>query len=64
MEKIFKYAAKYVGVELIVAIALEAIQDAVKNPTNKRKLRNVLLQVARTILTAYEGDAAFEALKK
>jgi hypothetical protein len=43
----------------VLTFALQMIRKAVKNPSDKRKMRNICLQIFTVIQDAYADDAEF-----
>ena len=48
------------NLSILLNLALPLIRGIVKNPTQKRKLRNLLLEILQAIKIAYADDEAFQ----
>lgn len=46
--------------DFLFGLVASFIKNAVKNPTKKRKMRNICLDIFKAIRTAYAGDPEFE----
>jgi hypothetical protein len=48
------------NLSFLLNLALPLIRNIVKNPAQKRKMRNLMLEIFQAIKTAYADDEAFQ----